>query len=337
MAICSQCGKPMKDDAKFCGVCGASRTVTPPPPEQTVTAPPPPLPPPPPPAPPEPEPARPEPEPAPVEAPPETAPAPPMPPPAPAAPTPKKKSSSCLIFVVVGLFVGVVLLAAAGVGGYFVWKKAKAKAQAKLAEVTQMAEQQAQQAQEQSQQEAAPQEQTIGEQVPEAVPEPAPSEPAPSAEPATPPPAATPKPAPKPSPIEAPKHTDPTRDVQADQVNLDNLNKPLIPEPAPAPVAVAQSATLGLILESEAPGTKLVVKVDGAKVYEQDMSAGGTKQRISKELSVSSGAHHIRVAVWRPPQEPVAGEWDFTFDPGSHPVFRIDLGSNWKMEVKRFQ
>jgi outer membrane biosynthesis protein TonB len=233
------------------------------------------------------------------------------------------------------------------VGGYFVWKKAKAKAQAKLAEVTQMAEQQAQQAegetQEPSQEQAPSEEPAPSEPAPEAAPEPSPTEPAPSAEPVAPPPTSAPKPAkpkPAPTPAEAPKSDEAFKDAGTDQVNLDNLNKPLLPEPvpsAPAPAAAAQTATLGLILESQAPGIKFVVKVDGVKVYEQDMVASSAKQRITKELPVSSGAHHIRVAIWRPPQAPVAGEWDFTFDPGSHPVFRLDLGSDWKMEVKRFQ
>ena len=97
------------------------------------------------------------------------------------------------------------------------------------------------------------------------------------------------------------------------------------------------TAILGLILESQAPGTKLVVKIDGEKVFEQDMAATSAKQRITKELTVTAGPRHIRVAVWRPPQEPVVGEWDFTFEPGIHPVFRVDLKSNWKMDVKRFQ
>ena len=132
--------------------------------------------------------------------------------------------------------------------------------------------------------------------------------------------------------------SDPTQDIAPDQVKEENLDKPLLPPPVTAPSpALVQTATLGLILESQAPGTKMVVKVDGTKVYEQDMPATSAAMRIAKELTVAAGPRHIRVAVWRPPQPPVTGEWDFTFDPGSHPVFRIDLQSNWKMEVKRFQ
>lgn len=239
-----------------------------------------------------------------------------------------------MILVIVAL-AGFVLLAAAGVGGYLFWKKAKAKAASTMAEVTQQAEQQAQEAQSQaaeSQEEAPPE------------PTPSPVETDPSQQMAR---------ATAPEPSEAPpsrhktpppvahgtvKPMDPTQDIEPDQVKTENLDKPLLApaETVPAP-PVTQPAVLGLILESEAPGIKMVVKVDGAKVFEQDMAAASGKQRIAKELPVTAGSHHIRVAVWRPPQPPVAGEWDFTFEPGSHPVFRLDLKSNWKMEVKRFQ
>ena len=248
----------------------------------------------------------------------------------------KKKGSPVLMILIIVALVGFVLLAAAGVGGYLFWKKAKAKAASTLAEVTQQAEQQAQEAQAQASE-------TQGETPPEPTPspvEPAPSEkiaPTTTAEPSVPPSSSRPKPKP-PVAQGSVKPVDPTQDIEPDQVRTENLNQPLLAptQPVPAPPA-AQPTALGIILESEAPGTKMVIKVDGVKVYEQDMVATSAKQRITKELSVTAGSHHIRVAVWRPPQPPVAGEWDFTFEPGSHPVFRLDLKSNWKMEVKRFQ
>jgi hypothetical protein len=255
-----------------------------------------------------------------------------------------------MILAVVAL-VGCVLLAAAGVGGYFLWKKAKAKAAAKLAEVTQQVDQQLQEAQAQG-----------TETQPEVSSE-TPSEPAPgtaegtaalqeemaqsTSEPeqasvgapraSTEPSISRGKAAPAP-PTGAVSPSNPAQDIAQDQVKEENLDKPLLPPPATTPSAAAvQTATLGLILESQAPGTKMVVKVDGTKVYEQDMPATKAAMRIAKELTVAAGPRHIRVAVWRPPQPPVAGEWDFTFEPGSHPVFRLDLGSDWKLEVKRFQ
>jgi hypothetical protein len=255
-----------------------------------------------------------------------------------------------MILAIVAL-VGCVLLAAAGVGGYFLWKKAKAKAAAKLAEVTQQVDQQLQEAQAQgtepqpevssetplepapntAEATAAPQE-----EVAQSTTEPEPMSANPPRAPAAPSSSKT-KPVPAPS-TGAVSPSDPTRDVAPDQVRTENLDKPLIEPPPAAPSAApVQTATLGLILESQAPGTKMVVKVDGTKVYEQDMPATKAATRIAKELTVAAGPRHIRVAVWRPPQPPVAGEWDFTFDPGSHPVFRIELQSNWKMEVKRFQ
>jgi len=255
-----------------------------------------------------------------------------------------------MILAIVAL-VGCVLLAAAGVGGYFLWKKAKAKAAAKLAEVTQQVDQQVQEAQAQG---AEPQPEVSAE---------TPSEPAPNtpettaapqedmaqstAEPepmsAKPPLASAapsaPKTKPAPSsPTGAVSTGSLTQDIAPDQVGTENLDKPLLQPPVTTPSAApVQTATLGLILESQAPGTKMVVKIDGTKVYEQDMPGTKTATRIAKELTVAAGPRHIRVAVWRPPQGPVAGEWDFIFAPGSHPVFRVDLKSNWKMEVKRFQ
>lgn len=382
MAICGQCGKTVKDDAKFCGGCGAKRTASPSAVEATsdldaaptaalvcptcgkplakpgatfcgscganIEAPAGPVPPPP----PQPLPPMVAPPPPvlqasapPPQKPPQAAPPPPVPsapkvaalPPASLpAPCAKKKGSPVLLILVIVALVGLVVLAAAGVGGYVFWKRAKAKAAAKLAEVTQQAEQQAHDLQAQ-----APE--TPQETPPE--PTPSPMEPAPSQEmardaTATPSETSTssrPKLKP-PVASESARPADPTQDIQPDQVRTENLDKPLIApaEPSPAP-AVVQAAVLGLILESEAPGTKMVVKVDGTKVYEEDMPATKAATRIAKEFAVTAGLHHIRVAVWRPPQTPVAGEWDFTFEPGSHPVFRLDLKSNWKMEVKRFQ
>lgn len=382
MAICGQCGKTVKDDAKFCGGCGATRTVpastveattdmgaaptaalvcptcgkplakpgatfcgscgakieaaaapaaspqTPPEPPQA--APPPPA----------------------LRAAPPAKPAPSVAPPPPISPAPKaavppsafppvpggkKKGSPVLMILVIVALVGFVFLAAAGVGGYLFWKKAKAKAASTLAEVTQQAEQQAQEAQAQTQTT-----ETTEETPPEPTPSPVEADPSQQmAQTTAPEPSEAPPSRHKTAPPVAQgtvKPVNPTQDIEPDQVNLDNLDKPLLvpAETVPAP-PVTQPAVLGLILESEAPGIKMVVKVDGAKVFEQDMVATSGKQRISKELPVTAGSHHIRVAVWRPPQPPVAGEWDFTFEPGSHPVFRLDLKSNWKMEVKRFQ
>jgi hypothetical protein len=255
-----------------------------------------------------------------------------------------------MILAIVAL-VGCVLLAAAGVGGYFLWKKAKAKAAAKLAEVTQQVDQRLQEAQAQG-----------TETQPEVSLE-TPLEPAPnSAETAVAPQEEMAQNATEPEPMSTnptrastapsiPKDkaapapqtgavspSNPTQNIAPDQVKEENLDKPLLPPPVNTPsAATVQTATLGLILESQAPGTKMVVKVDGTKVYEQDMPATKAATRIVKELTVEAGSRHIRVAVWRPPQPPVAGEWDFTFEPGSHPVFRLDLGSDWKMAVKRFQ
>ncbi len=255
------------------------------------------------------------------------------------------------MILIIVVLVGCVLLAAAGVGGYFLWKKAKAKAAAKLAEVTQQVDQQLQEAQAQG---TEPQPEVSSETPSEPAPSTAETAAAPQEEMAqntTPPEpmsanpprasAAPSLPKTKPAPSSqtgAMRPSDPTQDIAPDQVKEENLDKPLLPPPVTTPSAApVQTATLGLILESQAPGTKMVVKVDGTKVYEEDMPATKAPTRIVKELTVAAGPRHIRVAVWRPPQPPVTGEWDFTFDPGSHPVFRIDLQSNWKMEVKRFQ
>ena len=171
MAICGQCGKPIKDDAKFCGGCGPRERCPPRPWKPPLTSQQPPRPPsfaplvanrwpnrvPPlrvmrgqdrrdrgrrssgsrspsraasagrpwstPPSPP------------PVPPPQATKPvaaASPKPtaaaPGAPPAPGTKKKGSPVLMILAIAALVGCVLLAAAGVGGYFLWKKAKAKA-----------------------------------------------------------------------------------------------------------------------------------------------------------------------------------------------------------------
>lgn len=99
----------------------------------------------------------------------------------------------------------------------------------------------------------------------------------------------------------------------------------------------SQAVVTGIVLESVAPGTRIVFKVDGTKVIEEPLGAVTGRLRFTREVKVAPGRHHLRLAIWRRNAQPVAAEWDFTFSPGSHPVFRADLAWNWQLTVRQVQ
>lgn len=327
MAVCGQCGGPLEEGVKFCGFCGKPADASPEgqaptdtdetlmmPPEEKVPAAAPPPPPPPPPA---------------------AAPAKAGPgalPPKPGQPPKKSGGKGCIIAVLIFVVVGFLLVAVAGVGGYFYMKK-KGLSLPFLhrgePQVTEPAEGQP------PQEEAAPsqQESTEPSQPEQAQPEPAQPETPAVSEPPAPQESAPEQPKPK------PKQPKP-KPVQPQAAPAPETVPAPAPQAAPAeetPQEKVRKAPFGLIFETSAYATRIVVKVDGAKVFEQPLSPTGSKMRVAQELATTPGHHHIRVAAWRAQGEPVAQEFDFTFEAGQHPVFQVNLSDNWVPSLKRLE
>lgn len=314
MAVCGQCGGPLEEGVKFCGFCGkpadaaaarpasgdTDETMMMPPDEKAPTAAPPPPPPP-------------------------AAPAAAKAGPGAVAPNPgqppkKSGGKGCIIAVLVFVVLGFLLVAVAGVGGYLYMKK-KGLSLPFLhrgePQVTEPSEGQP------PPEEPAPSQQESAEpsQPEQAQPEaPAVSEPPASQEPTPEPPKPKAKqPKPKPAPAAAPA---------------------TVPQAAPAeeaPQEKVRKAPFGLIFETSAYATRIVIKIDGAKVFEQALSPTGSKMRVAQELVTTPGQHHIRVAAWRAQGEPIAQEFDFSFEAGQHPVFQVNLSDNWVPSMKRLE
>jgi hypothetical protein len=237
-----------------------------------------------------------------------------------------------VLVLVVG---GFLVLALGGVGGYLYLKKKGASWRDLLHKGQVAAEMQ--QEQQPAEGEAQPQEEPQPSYGEEAQPEEQPQQPSeeeaqpqpPAEEPSAPAPKRAPsKPKPSPAPVEAPQAVPPPQ-----------FQPPAEEQPAPQAEAApkVKKTSFGIIFESSAYVTKLVVKVDGEKQFEQALSPTGSKMRVEKTLLVPEGPHHIRVAMWRAQGDPIAQEWDFTFEHGQNPAFKVELSNNWQPTLKRLQ
>lgn len=114
---------------------------------------------------------------------------------------------------------------------------------------------------------------------------------------------------------------------------------PEAPIPTPPPPQVKQpKASFGLIFETPVDGKKFVLKVDGEKLVDQDFRAVGGSFRFVRDFAVPPGKHHLRAAVHQPDGQVAAHEWDFDFQPGTVPVFKVVLEkSPRQMTMKRVQ
>ena len=107
--------------------------------------------------------------------------------------------------------------------------------------------------------------------------------------------------------------------------------------PAAGPVLSSQAIVpegttlLSISLGLNAPGTKFIVKVDGNKVVEEPLSFSGQLMQLNRTVKVAPGAHRIRVAVWRPPAQPVATEWDCQFVAGQNMGFTVTVDKEWNV------
>jgi hypothetical protein len=79
----------------------------------------------------------------------------------------------------------------------------------------------------------------------------------------------------------------------------------------------------------------LVIKVDGEKLVEDPIHFTGTPIRMQRNVQIPPGPHHLRIAIWRPPQTPAAAEWDFTFSAGARASFNARLDSTWQLNVSQ--
>jgi hypothetical protein len=132
------------------------------------------------------------------------------------------------------------------------------------------------------------------------------------------------------------------RAERADQENqILRRSPPTAPQPPPAasPLPPKQpKASFGLIFETPVDGKKFVLKVDGEKLVDQDFRAVGGDFRLVRDFAVTPGRHHLRAAAHQSDGQVIAQEWDFDFQPGTVPVFKVVLEkSPRQMTMKRVQ
>ena len=88
---------------------------------------------------------------------------------------------------------------------------------------------------------------------------------------------------------------------------------------------------MSIALGLEAPGTQLIVKIDGNKVVEEPLSYGGQLMQLTRTIKVAPGSHRVRVAVWHPPSQPAATEWDCQIVEGQNHGFSVSVDKNWNV------
>jgi hypothetical protein len=98
-----------------------------------------------------------------------------------------------------------------------------------------------------------------------------------------------------------------------------------LPAEPVAPPPKQPKASFGFIFETPVDGKKLVLKVDGEKLVDQNFQATQGNYRFTKDFTLPPGKHHLRVAVHQPDGKVLAQEWDYDFQPGAPPVYKVVL------------
>lgn len=125
---------------------------------------------------------------------------------------------------------------------------------------------------------------------------------------------------------------------QAAKAQAPPPSQPQPPPPPPPPPPKQPKASFGFIFETPVNGKKLVLKVDGEKLVEQDFEVSRGTYRFAKDFALPPGKHHIRAAVHQPDGKVIAQDWDFDFQLGTTPVFKVVLeNSPRQMTMKRMQ